>query len=534
MVFAAQSVQALVLGHLLKKRFPEIHVTMGGAYLSQWVMVMADAQLSELFQCTDSVICGEGEVPLSELLGRIHAGQTLDGVSNLISRRDGSDGFQRFDDLTYTDVGTQSPPDFSDLDLSAYLTPETVIPYSISRGCYWGKCVFCQNRYGDHRMRRYQTVPVEKAISEMTHLAEQYGTRHFNFSNDVIDPAYLKRFSRAAIAAGTDFVWNTDLRAEKDFDAETCRLMANAGLNCVAVGFESGCQKTLDAMDKGNRVETTRSVLKNLYDAGIATQAMGIFGFPGETETDGEQTVAFLEANVDRISYYVMGLLMVLPGSRMHDDPQAHGVTSISYANNPLKTPEPVWTSNTRMSIEAVHRLYERLERLESMYAIDEYPYVGGLSTNHGFIYFRSGPDVLKRLQEAGKKRHYRLHSLLGIDRHHRITPNVRPVVLSLAMPYMVHSSPYPIERIPVEPDMPVGRMGPSREAKGQYLVDPINFPVRIGSPEKRLLGRIDGRRHLKTLLKKHAANPPKGAIYFLMYLLNSGLVRIKGEGKTK
>ena len=99
--------------------------------------------------------------------------------------------------------------------------------------------------------------------------------------------------------------------------------MAKAGLNAVAIGFESGCQKTLDAMDKGNRVEITREVLKNLYEAGVATQAMGIFGFPGETEQNGEETVRFLEENVDRISYYVMGLLMVMPGSRMYDDPLA-------------------------------------------------------------------------------------------------------------------------------------------------------------------------------------------------------------------
>ena len=210
-------------------------------------------------------------------------------------------------------------------------------------------------------------------------------------------------FSRAVIDSGKTFFWNTDLRAEKAFTKSTCRIMAKAGLNAVAVGFESGCQKILDAMEKGNRVETTRSVLKNLYETGIATQVMGIFGFPGETEKYGEETVRFLEENEDRISYYVMGLLMVMPGSRMHANPRTYGVTSISYANNPLKTPEPVWTSNLRMSVGTVHRLYQRLGRLENVYTINEYPYVGGLSTNHGFLYFRMGPDILKRLQIEAK-----------------------------------------------------------------------------------------------------------------------------------
>ncbi|MBT3256101.1 MAG: radical SAM protein [Deltaproteobacteria bacterium] len=530
MVFASQSVQALVLGNLLKENFPDIHITLGGAYLSQWVMGMGETQLSALFQCTDSVICGEGEAPLTTLLERIGNGESLNGIPNLIHQNARTGMFQRFDELTYTDVSTQPPPDFTDLDLSAYLTPETVIPYSISRGCYWGKCVFCQNRYGDYQMRRYQTVPVDKALAEMTQLSEQYHTDHFNFSNDVIDPEYLKQFSKVLMDSGKKFVWNTDLRAEKTFEKDVCRTMAKAGLNAVAIGFESGCQKTLDAMDKGNRVEITRKVLKNLYEAGIATQAMGIFGFPGETEQNGEETVRFLEENSDRISYYVMGLLMVMPGSRMHDDPLAHGVTSISYGNNPLKTPEPVWTSNTRMPVNAVHRLYERLSRLENAFAINEYPYVGGLSTNHGFLYFRLGPDILKRLRVEENRQHQKRHEILGMDRQHQKTKTIKSVIPVLAFPYTVYRSPYPVEDIPVEPGTSAGKLQPYEGPERDYLIDPINLPIRIGELEINLLNRINGRRNMKSILKKITADTQKRALYFVMYLLASGLVEVQGS----
>ncbi|HKI47755.1 MAG TPA: radical SAM protein, partial [Desulfobacteria bacterium] len=419
-------------------------------------------------------------------------------------------------------------PDFTDLDLSAYLTPKTVIPYSISRGCYWGKCVFCQNRYGDYQIRRYQTVPVDKAVAEMTQLSLQCHTDHFNFSNDVVDPAYLKQFSTALIDSGKTFVWNTDLRAEKAFDKDLCGTMAKAGLNAVAIGFESGCQKTLDAMDKGNRVEITREVLKNLHEAGVATQAMGIFGFPGETEQNGEETVRFLEENVDRISYYVMGLLMVMPGSRMHDDPLAHGVTSISYKNNPLKTPEPVWISNTRMPVHAVHRLYERLSRLENAFAINEYPYVGGLSTNHGFLYFQSGPDILKRLRAEENREHQRRHEILGMDKEHRLTKRIKSVIPIFAFPYTVYRSSYPIEQIPVEPETPAGWLQRCEGPKRNYLIDPINGPIRIGELEISLLGRINGRLDMKSILKKTVPHRQKRALYFIMYLLASGLAELQ------
>jgi anaerobic magnesium-protoporphyrin IX monomethyl ester cyclase len=528
MVFANQSVQALVLGRMIKERFPDIHVTLGGAYLSQWVMAAGDQQVEQLLGCADSIVCGEGEQAFTELLERILAGQDPSGLPNLVCRRKSDQKLVRFEQLNYTDIADQPPPDFSDLDLDAYLVPQTIIPYCISRGCYWGRCVFCQNRYGDYRMRRYQTVSVEKAVAEMRLLADRYGSHHFNFSNDVVDPAYLKKLSRAMLDSGSSFVWNTDLRAEKAFDAATCRLMADAGLKTVAIGFESGCQKTLDAMDKGKRVETTAEVMGNLYAAGIATQAMGIFGMPGESEAEGQETVRFLEANAEAISYYVMGLLMVLPGSRMHSDPGAYGVTAISYDRNPLKTPEPVWWSDSRMSMESVNRLYARLNHLEEIYAIDEYPYVGGLSTNHGFLYFTLGPDILKRLRRdelAALERYYRE---LGLDGPPPTAKSLRSLIPRRTLPSGIYRSRYMLQRFPMEAGAMQDTVEQSPGNENTFLLLPASCqqaPVLVGQRETSLLNRIDGRRNLKAVLKKVDNAQLKPVLSFIWYLVQTGAI---------
>jgi radical SAM superfamily enzyme YgiQ (UPF0313 family) len=526
MVFANQSVQALVLGRMIKERFGDVHVTLGGAYLSQWVMAAGDQQVEQLLNCADSIVCGEGEQAFTDLLACVLAKQDPAGLPNLVCRQADDRNLIRFQELNYTDIASQPPPDFTDLDLDAYLVPQTIIPYCISRGCYWGRCVFCQNRYGDYRMRRYQTVSVEKAVAEMSLLADQYGSQHFNFSNDVVDPAYLKKLSRALLDSGRTFIWNTDLRAEKAFDAETCRLMADAGLKTVAIGFESGCQKTLDAMDKGKRVEITAEVMRNLYAAGVATQAMGIFGMPGESEADGQETVRFLEDNADAISYYVMGLLMVLPGSRMHSDPGAYGVTGISYDRNPLKTPEPVWWSDTRMPMESVNRLYTRLNHLEEIYAIDEYPYVGGLSTNHGFLYFTLGPDILKRLRRDERAILERYYHELGMDGSQPAAKSLKNLVPRRVLPSGIYRSRYMLQRLTADDRvMP----GPSEHGPGKenaYLLLPASCqqaPVMVGRREIALLNRIDGRRDLKAVLKKVAASELKAALSFVWYLVQTG-----------
>jgi len=521
MVFANQSVQALVLGRMIKTRFADIHVTLGGAYLSQWVMAAGDQQVEQLLSCADSIVCGEGEQAFTDLLASVLAKQDPAGLPNLVCRQADDQQLIRFQELNYTDIASQPPPDFTDLDLDAYLTPQTIIPYCISRGCYWGRCVFCQNRYGDYRMRRYQTVSVEKAVAEMSRLADQYGSHHFNFSNDVVDPVYLKKLSQAILDSGRTFIWNTDLRAEKAFDAETCRLMADAGLKTVAIGFESGCQKTLDAMDKGKRVEIVAEVMGNLYAAGVATQAMGIFGMPGESEADGQETVRFLEANADVISYYVMGLLMVLPGSRMHSDPGAYGVTAISYDRNPLKTPEPVWWSDSRMSMESVNRLYARLNHLEEIYAIDEYPYVGGLSTNHGFLYFTQGPDILKRLRRDERAVLERLYRELGMTGSPPAAKSLRNLVPRRVLPSGTYGSRYLLQRFPME-------TGAAPDAENTYLLLPASCqqaPVAVGRRETTLLSRMDGQRNLKAVLKKVDNAELKPVLSFIWYLVQTGAI---------
>jgi len=249
---------------------------------------------------------------------------------------------------------------------------------------------------------------------------------------------------------------------------------------------------------------------------------------PGESEADGEETARFLEAHADSISYYVMGLLMVLPGSKMHRDPAAHGVTAISYDRNPLKTPEPVWWSDTRMSPHSVNKLYARLNRLEEIYAIDEYPYVGGLSTNHGFLYYTLGPDILKRLRREERAELLQLYALLGLDGSQAGVKDLIKRIPSKTLPYYLLRSRFALHRLSMEdgqahraPDMV-----PTEET--DFLLLPgygQQLPVMVGRQEIRMLNRIDGRRTLKEVLKKFEKKELKRALSFVWFLVQSEVI---------
>jgi anaerobic magnesium-protoporphyrin IX monomethyl ester cyclase len=535
MGYAGQSVQALVLGMLLKEQFPGIHITMGGAYLTQWTQVMEAPQLSFLFDATDSVICGEGEIPLVQLLDSLDNGADLSQVPNLIYLQQGTREIKHFQELVFTNLTGQAPPDYSDLDLDAYLIPEPVLPYMLTRGCYWQRCGFCQNRIGRYRPRPYQCVPVEKAVSELAALSGLHGCRHFHFCGDVMAVEDLQALAQSLLDSNTSIFWHTNLRAEKELTPALCDKLARAGLTSVAVGLESGSPQSLYHMDKGLDIPVLQSAIQNLYHAGVATQVTGIFGFPGESEAQAQMTVEFLMDHMHAISGFDVGLLLVLPGSAMHNDPAGFGVNVISYDQTHLRTPEPLWRAAHRIGLGAVNRLFEQLGRLEAgTCLINDQPYVGALCSNHTLLYFRQGPYILKRLRSLENLEHQQVHQIFGMDQHHRRVGEIKPWIPGLAFPYTIYRSPYLHERAHFGSEMSKHVRTVRSGAGWDYLLDPINIPQQIGLEAQEILARIDGQRDLETVLRPLRGHEgDEQDTLFLIRQVLTGLVVLANENET-
>ena len=534
MTYASQSVQALVLGIMIKERFPQLHITMGGAYLTQWALLMEEEQLPLIFSATDSIVCGEGEIPFVQILDWRNTGTPLTDVPNLIFREQGTTEIRRSQALVFTNLTQQPPPDYSDLDLDSYLIPEPVLPYMLTRGCYWQRCAFCQNRIGKFKPRPYQAVPVDKAVAELSDLAQAHDCRHFHFCGDVIDTAYLKAFSQALTNEETRIFWHTNLRAEEDFSAEFCSRLADAGLRSVAIGMESGCQRTLEKADKGLDIRTLGQVLMHFYDAGVATQVTAILGFPGESEAEAQMTIDFLKNHIHAISGFDAGLLLVLPGSAMHNDPAPFGVGHISYAQTLLMTPEPLWKAAHRIPLGAVNRLLEQIGRLEAVTCLsNDHPYVGALCANHTFLYFMQGPHILKHLRALESFEHQEVHSIFGMDRHHRTVSEVKPYVPRLRFPYLVYRSPYLHERAHFGTAIPRHRRPVTAGPGWDYLLDPINIPQQITPEARRMLAAIDGRRDLEAVLAPEGRDENAEKVFFLIRLVLTGLVSLTEKAQS-
>ena len=76
-------------------------------------------------------------------------------------------------------------------DFSKYFAPEIILPFQSSRGCYWGKCSFCDQDFGQN----FNVKNVEKLTDEFIELKEKYGIKYFEFIDESVSPAYLSELA---------------------------------------------------------------------------------------------------------------------------------------------------------------------------------------------------------------------------------------------------------------------------------------------------------------------------------------------------
>jgi hypothetical protein len=229
---------------------------------------------------------------------QLRGNRELEKVPNLLF---GADGEVRFTGLHVEDIGALPAPDFAGLPLDRYLTPERVLPVRFGRGCYWNRCKFCDSSMINRDSRQpYVFRPLECLVEDVVGLAARFECRHFLFADEAIPPRLLEQFADILLARdiqGLNFA--TYVRLEPGFTKEVCRKAAAMGMRRFFFGLESGCQATLDHMDKGIKIENVRPVLKNCRDAGIGFDIFSMIGFPEESEESARETAAFFEANRD-------------------------------------------------------------------------------------------------------------------------------------------------------------------------------------------------------------------------------------------
>ena len=149
------------------------------------------------------------------------------------------------------DMAALPPPDFDGLPLEKYFVPTKILPYLATRGCYWGRCEFCD--HGEGYTAGYRTKKIQDVLAEIKYLRDKYGAQHFHFTDESYPPALFRKLSRGLIEAKMDIIWTTHMRFEKSLlEDDVWQDAKESGCRYLHFGYESGERAGAEADGQGD------------------------------------------------------------------------------------------------------------------------------------------------------------------------------------------------------------------------------------------------------------------------------------------
>ena len=318
---SSQIIPGLTLTYMLKKK-TKAHINIGGNFFGRITDELSKHK--EFFKIfADSVSIEEGEGPIIEVAKYINGIISIKEVPNLLYYENGC--VHQNEKMKPIKLDDMANMDLSDYDFKKYFAPEIVIPYQSSRGCYWGKCSFCDQDFGQN----FNIKKIDKVISEFKEFKEKYNINSFEFIDESVSPSYLKDLSYKLKENNININFFIDARLETDFTKETLELAHKSGLQMILWGLESGSDDVLKLINKGIDLNKRFDILRDSKNAGIWNFAFIFFGFPTETKKDALQTIDMLIKNNDIIHSYGRSVFTMGRHAKLSREPEKYGITKI-------------------------------------------------------------------------------------------------------------------------------------------------------------------------------------------------------------
>lgn len=296
--FPGNLYSTLRCGQYVKTNFPDVNVSIGGGYPNTELRKVADVRL---FEFIDFITLDDGEKPMELLYNHIKNGSSeLKRTLHLFNGKVVQTNNSKQRDVPFTDVGT---PDYSGLQTDLYLSViELTNPMhrlwsdgrwnklTMAHGCYWKKCTFCDISL-DY-IKNYDPVNASLICDRIEELIEQTGETGFHFVDEAAPPALMRDVAIEILNRNLKITWWTNIRFEKRFTEDLCRLLKASGCIAVSGGLEVASDRLLDMIKKGVTVEQVANVTNNFTQAGIMVHAYLMYGFPTQT---AQETIDSLE-----------------------------------------------------------------------------------------------------------------------------------------------------------------------------------------------------------------------------------------------
>lgn len=355
--FSDQVISAFQCARMIRKQWPETHITFGGSFVS---IHFREIRNPRIFDMIDSLVLDEGEVPLERLCEQVaRANGNPASIPNLVTRREGK---------IHMAPRKPHPPerlsfigDYSSFDPHRYLTgPENVVvPLCLSRGCRWKRCAFCRTElpvFGN-----YCRPSPEAIYGQLAALVTEHGVGTVSFSSAFSEPEVLDYLSRRILEDGLAVRWVASSRLCDDFTRDLCVLLRDAGCIRLSFGIESFSDRILKLIKKGITARRIEKVVKGI-DGVIPLFLLMMVGIPTETEQealDGFEKIQDFSAR-KLIAGYHYNLFHITYGSHIWNNPEKYSVSDIHWLSENDLFPNVAQFKCSDMTREKAHELHRR------------------------------------------------------------------------------------------------------------------------------------------------------------------------------
>ena len=291
MVVMYTSTPTLMIDIETARRIKEVKPAIVTVLTGPHVTILPEESLRAGKGAIDIVCRGEFDYSTKELC----EGRAWDKVDGLSFLKDGKI-FHTADRPMIEDLDALpfvAPIYKRDLPISEYVIPHFKNPYvSIysSRGCP-SKCIYClwPQTFSGQRMRTRSPQNVYEEIKWITENIPEM--RELSFDDDTFSANRQHAQEIARLIKPLGISWTINARANTDY--ETLKVMREAGLRHVVVGFESGNAQILKNIKKGVTKEQALQFTKDCKKLGLSVHGAFIMGLPGETKETIRETIQF-------------------------------------------------------------------------------------------------------------------------------------------------------------------------------------------------------------------------------------------------
>ncbi len=324
----------------VKEYYPDLPVIWGGYHPS------TEPLQTLKNPCIDIVIRGQGELTFKEVVNRLSNNFSLNGVPGVVYK-DG-DRLVNNPDREFENINVFPPIPYDMIDMErhikGYKFGNRCIDYYTSQGCA-SKCDFCSEPL--FCSRRWYGLGPETVVSELEFLAKTYNIDTFMIrdSDFFLNVERVKNLCRLLIKKDLGIrLTSVNGRMERlaRIDDDVWALARQAGIQELFIGFESGYQAALDAMNKGAKVNHIENCIDKCIEHGIDIRGSFMVGIPG---MDAKEEIKSTFNEIHKIIYaygeqnrlehmdILLSFFTPYPHTRLYE-------TSIKYGLKPLNTLE--------------------------------------------------------------------------------------------------------------------------------------------------------------------------------------------------